>query len=535
MRRPAKRLLIFLVSLPLLVVGLALVYQAGMAQLEGETRTFWESVAWASETLTSTGYGKDAHWNHPAMVVFVSLVQLTGVSLVLLVFPLYLVPFFEERFEGRLSRRAPPERDYVLVYRFGPAVAGLIDTLTEAGTRTVVFEEDESTARRLQSRGQTVVFGRLEDGDPEPAVILRAWAIVVNGDDPDNGAFILTARQLGFRGPILALAEDPFHRAPMEAAGAEVVYTPAHVLAAALADRASERIVPRISGLAKLEGKLEVAEVRIDTDNPLVGKSLAEAGLERDSGATILGIWAESDMLTLPTPDYQLAPRTMLVVAGSPEAIERLGGQVTPLSTSGPIVIAGYGEVGRKVGQLLSDAEEKLIVIDRMQREGVTVVGNLFDAQVLRHAKVPEARAVVVALSDDASTMFATSVIRAVAPSVPIVARINRAENTERIRLAGADFSLSVSQVAAQLLSYHLLGLRHEARPHMRCRRFPVHKLDGLHPRDQRVRGSGVAIIGVQRDGQTLVDFPREFELHEGDEVFVCGLPEDLEDVESKL
>ena len=92
-----------------------------------------------------------------------------------------------------------------------------------------------------------------------------------------------------------------------------------------------------------------------------------------------------------------------------------------------------------------------------------------------------------------------------------------------------------MSQVAAQLLSFHLLGLRHEARPHMRCRRFPVQRLDGLHPRDQRIRGSGVAIIGVQRGDAIIVDFPRDFELAEGDEVFVCGLPEDLEGVESKL
>ena len=85
MRRPTKRLLLLVISLPLIVVGLALIYQAGMARLEGETRTFWEAVEWASETLTSTGYGQDNHWNHPVMVVFVSLAQLAGASLLLLV------------------------------------------------------------------------------------------------------------------------------------------------------------------------------------------------------------------------------------------------------------------------------------------------------------------------------------------------------------------------------------------------------------------------------------------------------------------
>ncbi len=39
-----------------------------MAYLEGTPRGFWESLEWSAETLTTTGYGADSHWRHPAMV-----------------------------------------------------------------------------------------------------------------------------------------------------------------------------------------------------------------------------------------------------------------------------------------------------------------------------------------------------------------------------------------------------------------------------------------------------------------------------------
>ncbi len=50
-------------------------------------RGFWQSLAWASEILTTTGYGHDNQWRHPLMIAFVVAVQFIGVFLVFLVFP----------------------------------------------------------------------------------------------------------------------------------------------------------------------------------------------------------------------------------------------------------------------------------------------------------------------------------------------------------------------------------------------------------------------------------------------------------------
>ena len=249
MTRSQKRLIWLLLSVAGLLLASTVVYMAGMAALEGQPRSFWDAFEWAGETLTTTGYGADASWRHPLMVVFVVLVQFIGVFLVFLIFPIYLIPFLEERFEARLPVEAPELEGHVLIYRFGPAVATLVHQAERAGLQTVVLEHDEAVARRLFDRGQRVVFGRLEDGGLAAAGLARARALIANGADDENAAVILAARQAGFGGDVLALVEEPFHRKPMMLAGATAVYTPRHILGAALAARASRRISPRVAGV----------------------------------------------------------------------------------------------------------------------------------------------------------------------------------------------------------------------------------------------------------------------------------------------
>ena len=98
----------------LLALGLLLtilvstfLYMWGMAALEGKPRDFWQSLEWAGETLSTTGYGADSPWRHPLMVLLVVAVQFLGVFLVFLIFPIYLIPFLEERFETRLPQEVP--------------------------------------------------------------------------------------------------------------------------------------------------------------------------------------------------------------------------------------------------------------------------------------------------------------------------------------------------------------------------------------------------------------------------------------------
>ena len=277
--RSFRRLAILLLSLPFIVLGLALLYQAGMNFLEGKPRSLGASIEWATGTLTTTGYGGDSSWSHPVMQVYVVLVQFGGVFLTFMVFPIFLIPFFEERFEARLPTQLPDLANHVLVYRYGPAVTSLLHELDQAKVPVVIFEEQADVARWLQERGRRVVIGNLEQDDPNLKNLLGARGLVLNGADENNAAMALSARYHGYQGTIVALAENPGYRPPMLRAGATIVLTPDHVLAAAMASRASIRISPRVSGVLQLGHQLEVTELRVHASSSLAGKTIAESAI----------------------------------------------------------------------------------------------------------------------------------------------------------------------------------------------------------------------------------------------------------------
>jgi Trk K+ transport system NAD-binding subunit len=531
MLRSQRRLLLLLAALPVLLVGAAVAYMLGMSVLEGSQRDFWQSLGFAAETLSTTGYGGDSAWSHPLMVVFVVILQFVGVFLVFLIFPIYLIPFLEERFEARLPKAAPAIDGHVMIYRFGPAVATLLDEIERSGIKTVVVEEDADEARRLVERGRMAVLGRLDDGVLEKAHLLRSRALVANGTDDENASVILAARQLGFTGDIVALVEEPYHRKPMMLAGAGAVFTPRHILGAALAARASERISPRIEGAQLLGSKLVVSEVRVGKDSRFVGRSLGETDLGRRTGVSVIGQWVEGQLVAPPTVDMTLTANGILIVAGSAESIQRFNevcAGTTPLRRSGPFVLAGYGEVGQKVAELLRHVGEGVQVIDRNPAEGVDVVGDILDHRVLERSEVRDAQAVILAVDSDSATLFATVILKEFAPEVPVIARVNRAQNVERIHRAGADFSLSISQVAGQILTARLLGQEAiSVDPQLKVMKVSSVGFEGQHPAALRIREeTGVSVVAVERREELILELGPEFRFSPGDVVYVCGSDE---------
>ena len=528
MQRSRKRLLGLVAALPILVVLGALIYMVGMAELEGKPRGFWQAVEWAAETISTTGYGGDHSWDHPVMVMFVVVLQFVGVFLVFLLFPLYLIPFLEERFEVRLPKEVPPLDGHVVIFGYGPAVESLLAELERAGVETVVVESEESLARRMVEKGQRVVYGDLVDDALRRARLGTARTMIANGTDDENAAAILAARQLGFEGEVLALVEDPFHRKPIMLAGATAAYTPRHILGAALAARASRQVSPTLAGTQQLSERLRVAEMRLAGGSSLVGQTLAEAAIGQRTGVSVIAQWVGGRLHTRPRGDMRLEANGILVIIGSNDSIERFGKlcDVTqPLRSAGPFVVAGAGEVGSKVVQLLRDAGEEVRVIDRQEAEGVDVVGDVLDPGVFELAGLDEAQAVILAVDTDSATLFSTVILRDLAPEVPVIARVSSAENVERIHRAGADYALSISQVSGQILARRLLGEEAvSVDPQLKVLKVKADGLVGHHPAELEIRTrTGCSVVAVERGEQPLLEFGPEFRFAEGDSVYVCG------------
>ncbi len=495
MQRSRRRFAELLIALVVAVVGAALLYELGMDYFEGKPRTFVQALEWAAATISTTGY-PETTWDHPVMAALVLVTEFLGVFLVPMLIIFYLVPLLSDRFEQRVPREADEKlAHHVIVFRYGPAVETLLQRLGAAHVPSLVVEIDEMAARAVMETGQKVVFSRSEEDALDIARLSRARAVVANGRDQENAALILRARQMGFKREIFSFVEEPAHRKAMELAGATAVYTPRHIVAAALAAHASERISPRLPGIDRIAG-VERREIRVPVESLLAGKRFRELPID----AVVVGQWARSHLVTPCTQDMTIEPGAVLELVGDAASLERaasaLGGSL--IRNRGPILIAGFGEVGRKVHELLRDAGEELRVIERYKSPDVDVAGDVLDSSVLERAGLAEARALILALDSDDSTLFASVIARDAAPDVAIYARVNHARNLDNIHRAGSDYALSISDVSGEMLSTRLLGGTRIRDEHRKVEKVAAKSLAGLSIQELKSRDGACSILAVE-------------------------------------
>ncbi len=518
----------------------AVLYMQGMAKFEGSQRGFWQSLEIVVETLTGTGYGADAGWDHPLMILLMITLQLSGLTLLFSFFPLYMVPFFEARFEQRLPVEAPAMEGHFIIFRHSGAVSAVLGELEKADRPVLVVEEDEQEARRLHELGHKVIHRDLDDEGLLAAGLLRARTLIANGSDGENVTLALSARQLGFRGQIMALVGDGSYSEVMLAAGCDEVLAPRDLLAVALAARASERVSPTLAGAHQLGDRLEIFQIRVQPDSRIAGQDLAKADIGARTGMVVIGQWVGGELNSDPGPDMVIQPGGILVVAGSHDGIERmirLEAGTRPIASSGHLIVVGNGEVGSQVIELLRDAGEKVMVIDRKDGPGVDLVGDIIDPVLIARASLEVAQGIILAIDSDVSTLFATVFLHDQCYGVPILARVNESENLEKIHRAGADFALSFSQVASSLMAERLLGRQTlELNPQLKLLKASGEALAGRHPSELKIRSrTGCSIVAVERGENLLTSLDGDFRFEADDGVYICGGQEAVDRFESQF
>ena len=131
----------------------------------------------------------------------------------------------------------------------------------------------------------------------------------------------------------------------------------------------------------------------------------------------------------------------------------------------------------------------------------------------------------MLAVDSDRATLFATVIVRDLAPEVPIIARVNAAENVERIHQAGADFALSISQVSGKILAARLLRQEVVALDtKLRVQKVAAPGLANRRPEAVDIRGkTGCSVVAVERADELVVDLGADFTFEPGDAIYICG------------
>jgi voltage-gated potassium channel len=110
------------------------------------------------------------------------------------------------------------------------------------------------------------------------------------------------------------------------------------------------------------------------------------------------------------------------------------------------VIVCGWGRVGRAAAKELEGAGKAVVVVDldperaaTVNRPHLNVVGDASDDDVLRHAGIERASALVAAVSTDAANLFITLSARSLQPDLFVVARAREESSGNKLLRAGAD------------------------------------------------------------------------------------------------
>jgi trk system potassium uptake protein TrkA len=172
----------------------------------------------------------------------------------------------------------------ILIAGTGKQAYFLCRDFVSKGHSVVAISDDADDARWLARRLKgTVVYGRGSDpATLEDAGVREADAVVAaTGRDMEN-LVICQLAERRFRVPLtLALVTDPDNRKVFPALGVQNVVSITPLISRAVEQRT---VTDEIRDLAVMaEGKVNVTELLLPEDSPVLGKTLAELDLPRES------------------------------------------------------------------------------------------------------------------------------------------------------------------------------------------------------------------------------------------------------------
>ncbi len=526
-RRALGYIVLVVSALVLTAVG----FQAGMRVYEGRPRTFLESLQFAVEMFTTTGFGGDSPWSSAEMNLFITVTDLLGMVLLVGALPIFVGPLVGKA----LSTRAPSElerdlTDHVVICSDTTRADELISELEARDIQYVVIESDRDRADELYDDGKRVISADPEStGGLAAARLPAARALFADLSDQVDASIVLAAKELAADVPVISVVESPEAKRYHRLAGADTVLSPRSLLGESLAAKVTTAARTDIIDAVEIEDHLRLAEISIPYGGPLVDQTLASSGIGERTGADVVGIWVRGDFTPAPSPDTELAAGGVLLVSGRDEQLQRLA-EIAQASVrgfeAGGTVVIGYGQVGRAVSAELDDAGIPYTVIDSSEFDGVDVVGDATDPETLAAGGVEGAETVVLALPDDTTTEFATLVIRDLAPDTQILARVAEQANISKTYRAGADYVLSLERVTGRMAASHLLEGRDvlSVDQQVETIREEVPALAGTTIQEANIRGrTGCTVVAIEREDEVLSDIGPDTTIQPGDELIVVG------------
>lgn len=495
------------------------------------------AVYWVVETITTLGYG-DVIFHSDAGRVFTIIVIISGLFILwAVILPFVVTPRIEKLAKVIPTVASPKITDHIIICGYNSMVEILTERLSMLKLPFLIIERSEEVARRIYQKYPTVL------GDPADHEVLinsnleHARMLIANEDEELNAEVTMAVRDISDI-EVIALADDLDRCQILSYAGASRAISPKTLLGNFIARVAVPSKRQLDPGAIPIFGDLLLTELPIHPRSDLIGKSLSP-GLLNGTGASVVGIRQKGVFKPNPEPEATIETNSVLMAVGDRDQLTMIGDLTIGSRREGPIVIVGYGDVGRQVARAICKSGINPTVVDLRdlgEQPFNHVVGDGTSEEALVQAGIKDAVGALVMLDKDPDVIYSTLLIRSLNPSTFIASRANRAKSAEKIYRAGADYVASLPVVASHMLAKIAQGEGEELDllyEDLIVEIFKIHRGSGL---EKKTLGSleipgrfGCGVVAVEQDGRTKPGIDPGMVLKQGDSVAIIGSPEGIE------
>ncbi|HEX5690344.1 MAG TPA: cation:proton antiporter, partial [Roseiflexaceae bacterium] len=216
-----------------------------------------------------------------------------------------------------------------------------------------------------------------------------------------------------------------------------------------------------------------------------------------------------------------LAERSMRATPWIWRLMERSGPtpELVPHGMQGHVVVVGYGRVGEHIVEVLQRLQVPRLVIEldavrasAFKERGIpTLFGDAANSEILTHAGLEHARALVVTMPDETAAELVVTTARALAPDLPIVARAATTSGVRRLADHGAREVIHPElEGGLEIVRYTLLALDYpmgQVQQYIDAVRHDAYDTAIKTPAEQRTLDQLLAAVrGMEITWRTLPD-----------------------------
>ncbi|VVB62583.1 Calcium-gated potassium channel MthK [uncultured archaeon] len=438
----------------LLLIIYSLVFMVLMSH-EGQTQNanMLNALYWVVITILTIGYG-DIVFHSPLGRIFSIIVGLSGVAIFYAaVLPIIITNKLEDLIRVAPSSLPREMQGHIIITGYSSILEMLLERLSQLSIPFLIVERSEEVARSIYKTYPTLWGDPSEYETLIKANINSARLFITNEKDELDAEVISSVREIS-KIEIIELVNNLASSKFLCFAGASRIISPKTLLGKFIAQIALPANNSEFHEAVPLFGELMLGELPIYSGSYHLKQNLTINELTLNGGK-VVGIWKKGDFQHYPEGNHAIESNSMIMVAGNIEQLSQIRRLTMDTKRTGPLIIIGYGDVGKSVAKVLNESGLKPIIVDRKDLGDIPFVhfqGEASSEEILIEAGIREAKSIMILIDNDSDVIYSTLLVKNLNPSAFVVARAHRVESVKKIYRAGADFVASLPIVASHLL-----------------------------------------------------------------------------------